>query len=409
MLRTATPRSIAAACLAVLVLAVLPAARPATAAAGDDRPLVLFDVAPGSYYAPAVDWLRHRGLTTGVGGNAVFRPAATLTRAELATFLWRWQGEPPAPPSGFSDVPAGAWFSAAVGWLRDRGLTTGVGGTNRFEPNGTVSRAELATFLWRLRGEPGAPPSGFGDVPPDAWFGPAVGWLRDRGFTTGVGGSNTFAPYAAVARAEMATLLWRVAGRPGVPSPDIPPFRFDARQIGSTLADRMTPSSWRPGCPVALSHLRYLRIRHWTYSGRTHVGELVVHEDVVAEMRLVFSRLYRDRFPIARMQLVDDYGGDDNRSMAANNTSAFNCRRTTGGTSWSAHAYGTALDVNPVQNPYVRGSTVLPEAARSYLDRSRWQLGMIREGDAFVRAVDAIGWQWGGRWQSLKDYQHINR
>jgi hypothetical protein len=262
-------------------------------------------------------------------------------------------------------------------------------------------------MLWRLRGARSAPRSGFSDVPDGTWFSTAVGWLRHRGLTTGVGGTNRFAPHADVTRAELATMLWRVEGEPRTPRPRIPAFRFESRPIGEKLAARMS-ASWRPGCPVPLSQLRYLRIRHWGFDGRPRNGEMVVHADSVGSVRTLFQRMYRARFPVQRMRLVDDYGGDDDRSMAANNTSAFNCRAATGSSSWSDHAYGRAIDINPVQNPYVRGSQVLPPAGRAHLDRSRWSLGKIREGDAVVRAVDAIGWRWGGRWQSLKDYQHVH-
>jgi hypothetical protein len=135
---------------------------------------------------------------------------------------------------------------------------------------------------------------------------------------------------------------------------------------------------------------------------------MVVATEVADDVLGAFARIYDEGFPIERMRLIDDYGADDDRSMAANNTSAFNCRRGTGSTSWSEHAYGRAIDINPVQNPYVRSTQVLPPAGTAYRDRSLWRLGMIREGDAVVRAVDAAGWGWGGRWISFKDYQHIS-
>ena len=118
--------------------------------------------------------------------------------------------------------------------------------------------------------------------------------------------------------------------------------------------------------------------------------------------------LYAQRFPIERMQPIDVYGGDDNRSISANNTSAFNCRAVTGGTGWSEHAYGRAIDVNPFVNPYVKGTTVLPPEAAPYADRSRRDPGMIHAGDPVVQAFLARGWKWGGYWTSLKDYQHFS-
>lgn len=113
------------------------------------------------------------------------------------------------------------------------------------------------------------------------------------------------------------------------------------------------------------------------------------------------------------MQLVDDFGGGDDRSMAANNTSAYNCRRVAGTDAWSKHAYGAAIDINPVQNPYVTPTSTVPTAGRRYADIDRSgdtqaPDGVIREGDVVVRAFADIGWEWGGHWTGSKDYQHFS-
>ena len=139
-----------------------------------------------------------------------------------------------------------------------------------------------------------------------------------------------------------------------------------------------------------------------------HRGELVVHKDQARVVQDVFRALFRARFPIKRMQLVDVYGGDDDRSMAANNTSGFNCRTVEGSSSWSEHAYGRAVDLNPIQNPAVEDGRVSPPAGAGYLDRSRQRKGLIRGNDTVVRAFASIGWGWGGYWTSFKDYQHFS-
>lgn len=174
------------------------------------------------------------------------------------------------------------------------------------------------------------------------------------------------------------------------------------------VTDAEIGSSWRPGCPVAPSQLRTVVATHWDNAGKVRTGRLVVAADVAKDVAAILEDLYRERFPIQRMVPVAEYGSDDDASMAANNTSAFNCRAVTGGSSFSEHSYGRAIDINPLVNPYVSGSTVLPSAGAPYVDRSRDAAGMIHAGDEVVRAFAARGWSWGGTWRSPKDYQHFS-
>jgi poly-gamma-glutamate synthesis protein (capsule biosynthesis protein) len=171
---------------------------------------------------------------------------------------------------------------------------------------------------------------------------------------------------------------------------------------------RVEGSSWRPGCPVPLEDLRYLRVGHWGFDGVPHLGELVVHHDEVEDLRVVFATLFSQRFPIRTMRLVDDFGADDDTSVAADNTSAFNCRAVTGGSRWSQHAYGRAIDVNPLENPYVTNGTTSIPGSVPYLDRSDLRPGMIGAGDGVVDAFAARGWAWGGFWTAPVDYQHFS-
>ena len=172
-----------------------------------------FDVPDGAYFTTAVDWLASSGITTGTGPGT-FSPNDNVTRGQMATFLHRYSGEPGgSAAAGFSDVPAGRYYSAAVDWLAAQGITTGVGG-NRFAPEDVVTRGQMATFLFRLEGSPGgSPAAGFSDVSAGAFYANAVDWLLYRGITTGVGG-NRFAPSDPVSRGQMATFLWRLAGSP---------------------------------------------------------------------------------------------------------------------------------------------------------------------------------------------------
>lgn len=200
---------------------------------------------------------------------------------------------------------------------------------------------------------------------------------------------------------EGGTIDWDAATGSTVVRP-----RFTSSVFRVVAAD--LPASYRPGCPVLPQDLRLLRMTYLDLAGTGRTGEMVVHADVVATVVDVFSRLHAAGFPVARMDPVDAFGGSDDASMAANNTSAFNCRPTTGGSGWSEHAYGRALDLNPVQNPYVSGSTVLPGLGRAYLDRSNRRPGMVTAGDLVVTAFAASGWGWGGGWTSARDYQHFS-
>ena len=125
---------------------------------------------------------------------------------------------------------------------------------------------------------------------------------------------------------------------------------------------------------------------HAGMDGRDRWGLLVVHADAAPAVTDAFGAAHEGGFPVERMELIDVYGGDDDRSMAADNTSGFNCRFVGGTTRWSQHAFGTAIDVNPVENPYVRGATVSPAAGRAYLDRSRYRKGMAVRGGVLERA-----------------------
>jgi hypothetical protein len=186
-----------------------------------------------------------------------------------------------------------------------------------------------------------------------------------------------------------------------------PPFVARAERV--TAAD--LPYSWHSGCPVGPSQLRRLRLAYVGFDGRRHLGALVVNARVIPQVVVVFRTLYRARFPIRRMQPIDAYRGSDDRSAAADNTSAFNCRAavTAGPKSWSMHAYGEAIDVNTVENPYVQGADVRPPAGRAYVDRSRYRRGMAVAGGTLVRAFASVGWLWGGRWTGTPDYQHFSR
>jgi D-alanyl-D-alanine carboxypeptidase len=185
-----------------------------------------------------------------------------------------------------------------------------------------------------------------------------------------------------------------------------PPFESSVGRV--TKAE--LPYSWHAGCPVAPPQLRRVRLSHWGFDGKVHTGSLVANADAVGDLIHVFRRLYAVRFPIARMRPVDAYRGNDERSLDADNTSAFNCRYAIapGPRRWSAHAYGRAIDVNPLENPYLLAGKAHPRAGTAYLNRANVRRGMAVRGGPLVRAFAAVGWSWGGRWTGSPDSQHFS-
>jgi len=222
----------------------------------------------------------------------------------------------------------------------------------------------------------------------------------------------TVACTSATAVAPPSSPTAPAEGSPAVASPQVPP-RFDGRvsKIGRSLRAALIGRDWHPGCPVPIDDLRVVWVGYWNFDGEVARGPLIVNERVAGDVLWVFRRLFRAHFPIHRIGLPPRYRPPrpadwfNTRDL----TSAFNCRPATGNPgSLSQHSYGWAIDVNPMQNPYVSHGEVLRAAAKPYLDRSRRSPGMIHAGDVVVRAFAAIGWRWGGDWHTLKDYMHFS-
>lgn len=182
--------------------------------------------------------------------------------------------------------------------------------------------------------------------------------------------------------------------------------------VSSTSAVTSTElgKTWRPGCPVAPAQLRLLHLSYEGFDGRSHVGAMVVNARVAKAVIRVFETLYRERFPIHSMIPESRFAGHDPASMAADNTSGFNCRYAVapGSRQWSVHAFGEAIDVNPVQNPYRENGVAQPRSGTAYLNRSAVRPGMAVSGGVLVNAFASLGWYWGGRWIASPDYQHFS-
>jgi hypothetical protein len=168
-------------------------------------------------------------------------------------------------------------------------------------------------------------------------------------------------------------------------------------------------STWAPGCPVPARQLSWVRLTFRGFDGARHTGELLANRSVATDLVHVFRDLYDARFPLEQMRITTKAEQTAAPTGDGNDTGAFNCRPVRGATSYSQHAYGLAVDVNPFQNPYLKGGLVLPELAGAYRDRAWHRPGMILAGGPVVRAFHRIGWGWGGSWHSLKDLQHFSQ
>ena len=226
------------------------------------------------------------------------------------------------------------------------------------------------------------------------------------------------------AGARRALALWFVmVSAVACAQPSPPAARPSSAPTASPSSERFAPpavtgvtaadlgATWRAGCPVGPDDLRRVELDYLGFDGRVQRGALVVNRDVVDDVIAIFADLLRQRYPIATMRTVDNYpGAEDELSMRDNNTSAFNCRPLPGSTAWSLHAYGRAVDVNPLINPYIdKAGDLQPATARQYLDRTRDEPGLLRAGSPAVAAFTDRGWRWGGAWSDPIDYQHFEK
>lgn len=186
---------------------------------------------------------------------------------------------------------------------------------------------------------------------------------------------------------------------------------FMADTISDNLFSLMNGATFHADTPVTRSELRYLKLLHYDHQGKIHLGEIICNRKIASDLLGIFRELFNERYPIERMMLISKYGGDDEASMAANNTSCFNSRKMTGGGKRSLHAYGMAVDINPLYNPYIKwmkdGSVkILPENASYTNSDSPYR---IAKGDLCHRLFVEHGFKWGGTWRTVKDYQHFEK
>lgn len=187
-------------------------------------------------------------------------------------------------------------------------------------------------------------------------------------------------------------------------------FYSDISDIPEEIVVKMRQFTWQENCPVALKDLSYLSVSYLGYDDAVHIGNMIVNKKLAEEVVEIFKEIFLNKFPIASMKIMSDYQGDDIVSMNNNNSSAFNCREITGKKGvFSNHSYGIAIDINPIENPYVKGNVILPELGKKFTNRNIKKKGMIIKGDKIYQSFIKRGWIWGGNWNSLKDYQHFEK
>lgn len=367
-------------------------------------------------HAASVDCVLWYELVRGVGPDR-YDPGATLRRDQMASIVVAALSATgtalPEPAEPRFDDLEGNVHRSAIERLAEAGIVQGRG-ERTYDPRLAVPRGQLMTFLVRaweyVTGQTVEDPPDAFDDDEGHRHEPSIDRAAALGLASGRS-DGTFGPDERTRRGEVAAFLTRLLDR-FVSDGDLEPapagFRSSVGPLPDPLRDAMTGVSWHDGCPVGLDELRLVTVVHAGMESRDRWGLLVVHHDVAEDIAAAFGEIHAAGFAIRRMELIHRYDGDDDASMAADNTSAFNCRTVAGTDRWSQHAWGRAIDINPVENPYVRGSSVEPPAGREYTDRSDVRPGMIVRPGPVLDAFEAIGWGWGGDWESSKDYQHLS-
>ncbi len=303
-------------------------------------------------------------------GRAIGLLAVLLAGCAGAACSGDATGPEAGPPAGTS---SGVWARHGVAGASTVATGTGTPAVRGGTPDAGPTRVGAAT----------APPP----------------WLGKRALPVGPNGF-------AVAQGTPPELRERsIITADELPPPADGRFHATVRAVPARVLAR---STWTSRCPVARSQLRYVTVGFRGFDGRAHTGELLVNARVADQLVTVFARLFAAGFPIERMRITSTAELDARPTGDGNTTGVFVCRPVRGQTSWSQHAYGLAVDLDPFQNPYHSGDVVLPELAGAYLDRSDRRPGMVLPDGSAVRGFAAIGWRWGGDYRSLKDYMHFS-
>ena len=357
----------------------------------------------GKYYYRPISWGAEEGIAAGFS-DGTFRPTANCTRGQAVTFLWRLAGKPAPGSSGrsFSDVKTTDSFYKAVRWATQKGIVTGYS-DGTFRPQEICRREHVVTFLWRFAGKP-EPQGGknkFSDVRTGAYYEKAVRWASEKKITYGYS-DGTFRPQLHCLRRDIVTFIYRFASVED---------NFYISKITDSIFKRIDGKSYKKDCTVPRGDLRYLHVLHRDKDGYIREGEMICNAYIAEDVLEILEELYLSSYPIEKIRLVDEYGADDEKSMEDNNSSCFNFRFISHTSKVSKHGLGLAVDINTLYNPYIKtvnGRRVIePVTAGAYTDRSRNFDYKINRNDLCYRLFIEHGFEWGGDWSSLKDYQHF--
>lgn len=372
----------------------------------------LFSDVKGHWAQSEIDLFVKKGYIKGYE-DLTFRPNLSITRAEFITIVNNVLEFKQIGKQNFSDINKDQWFYEEVCIAIEAGYISGYE-DNTFKPNKFITREEVAHILTSIKNNKDENIDKsliyWDNEEISHWSKSSVEGTLENGYMGGYS-DITFRPKNNITRAESVVVLSRLltGNKIELPKNELPKPVFSYSNIPSSVQNKMLGLSMPLSRPISFDELSYLKVSYYGFDGKYHVGEMVVNKKVAKEVVDIFEELLDHKYPIEKIKLIDDYKADDNLSMSDNNSSSFCYRAITNGNSLSKHSLGLAIDINPVQNPYVSNNQVLPSNGSDYLNRNYIRKGMIVKNDVCYNAFVKRGWTWGGNWKSIKDYQHFQK
>ena len=372
----------------------------------------LFSDVKGHWSQSEIDIFIKNGYIQGYE-DLTFRPDLSITRAEFITIVNKVLGFKKVGKENFGDINKDQWFYEQICIAIEAGYIQGYE-DNTFKPNNFITREEVASILTSIKKNKDENIDKsflyWDNKEISNWAKSSVEGALENGYMGGYG-DITFRPKNNITRAESVVVLNRLLTGNKIELPNNELFKpiFSYSDVPSSIKNKMLGLSMPSNIHISFDELSYLKLSYYGFDDKYHIGEMVVNKKIAKEVVDIFKELLDHKYPIEKIKLIDDYKADDNLSMADNNSSSFCYRAITNGNSLSKHSLGLAIDINPVQNPYVAKNQVLPSNGSAYLNRNYVRKGMIVKNDVCYNAFAKRGWTWGGNWKSLKDYQHFEK